>query len=152
MAEGWLRHLYGDRYEVHSAGTQATYIRPQAIHAMAETGIDISRHESKTLERYLNQPWAYVITVCDDANEACPTFPGGKVRLHWSFPDPSRATGSEDEQPAVYRQVREAIRERIEAFVTSKASVSSRPGRPAEHGCCRRECHGGQAVGGTLRR
>jgi arsenate reductase len=120
MAEGWLRHLHGDRYEVHSAGTEATHVRPPAIRAMAEVGIDISRAESKTLERYLDQPWAYVITVCDDANDACPTFPGGKVRMHWSFPDPSRATGSEDERLAVYRQVREAIRERIEAFVASE--------------------------------
>jgi arsenate reductase len=121
MAEGWLRHLYGGRYEVHSAGTEATHVRPHAIRAMAEAGIDISRHESKTLERYLDQPWDFVITVCDDANDACPALPGGKVRLHWSLPDPSRAPGSEDEQLAVYRQVREAIRERIEAFVTSEA-------------------------------
>ena len=121
MAEGWLRHLDGKRYEVHSAGTEATRVQPLAIRVMAEADIDISRHESKTLERCLNQPWDYVITVCDDANEACPAFPGGKVRLHWSFPDPSRVAGSEDEQLAVYRQVREAIRERIKAFVASEA-------------------------------
>lgn len=117
MAEGWLRHLAGERYEVASAGTQATQVRPLAIRAMAEVGIDISRHESKTLARYLHQPWDYVITVCDDANAACPTFPGGRHRLHWSFPDPACATGSEAEQLVVYRQVRDAIRARIAAFI-----------------------------------
>src|SRR5438552_17688398 len=94
MAEGWLRHLAGDRFEVHSAGTEATRVRPLAVQAMREAGIDISGQESKTLERYLNQPWDYVITVCDQANEVCPYFPGGKKRLHWSFPDPSQATGT----------------------------------------------------------
>ena len=113
MAEGWLRHLAGDRFEVASAGTEATRVRPLAIRAMHELGIDISRHESKTLERHLSEPWDDVITVCDDANEACPRFPGGKRRLHWSFPDPSKASGSEDEQLAVYRSVRDAIKTRI---------------------------------------
>jgi arsenate reductase len=113
MAEGLLRHLGGGRFEVHSAGTEATRVRPLAVRAMAELGIDISGHESKTLDRYLNQPWDDVVTVCDDANEACPFFPGGKRRRHWSFPDPSRAGGSEDEQLAAYRRVRDAIRARI---------------------------------------
>jgi arsenate reductase len=113
MAEGWLRHLAGDRFEVHSAGTEATRVRPLAIRAMEEVGVDITGHASKTLDRYLQEPWDYVITVCDDANEACPLFPGGKRRLHWSFPDPSKATGSEEEQFAVYRRVRDAIRVRL---------------------------------------
>lgn len=117
MAEGWLRHLYGDRYEVHSAGTEATRLRHLAIRAMSEVGIDISGQESKTLERYIDQPWEYVITVCDEANEACPLFPGGRGRLHWSFTDPSQATGTEEDQLAVYREVREAISARIEEFV-----------------------------------
>jgi arsenate reductase len=113
MAEGLLRHLGGDRFEVHSAGTEATRVRPLAVRAMAELGIDVSGYESKTLDRYLDQPWDDVVTVCDDANEACPFFPGGKRRRHWSFPDPSRAGGSEDEQLAAYRRVRDAIRARI---------------------------------------
>jgi arsenate reductase len=113
MAEGLLRHLGGDRFEVHSAGTEATRVRPLAVRAMAELGIDISGHESKTLDRYLDQPWDDVVTVCDDANEACPLFPGGKRRRHWSFPDPSRATGTDEERLAVYRRVRDAIRARI---------------------------------------
>jgi arsenate reductase len=113
MAEGFLRALGGDRFEGFSAGTEATRVRPLAIRAMAEQGIDISRQESKTLDRYRGEPFDYVITVCDQAAEACPVFPGARERLHWSFPDPSQATGSEAEQLATYRSVRDAIRARI---------------------------------------
>lgn len=114
MAEGLLRSLGGDRFEVFSAGTEATRVRPLAIQAMSELDIDISGQESKTLERYLNESFDEVITVCDAAAEACPIFPGATHRRHWSFPDPSQAKGSEAEQLAVYRRVRDAIRERIE--------------------------------------
>lgn len=117
MAEGWLRRLGGGRYEAHSAGTEATQVRALAVEAMREVGIDISQQESKTLKRYLGETWDYVITVCDQANESCPLFPGGKHRLHWSFPDPSKATGSKEEQLEVYRQVRDAIRVRVEELV-----------------------------------
>jgi arsenate reductase len=113
MAEGFLRALGGDRFEGFSAGTEATRVRPLAIRAMAEQGIDLSRQESKTLDRYRGEPFDYVITVCDQAAEACPVFPGARERLHWSFPDPSQATGSEAEQLATYRSVRDAIRARI---------------------------------------
>jgi len=113
MAEGFLRHLAGDRFEVHSAGTEATAVRPQAIEVMCELGIDFSGQESKTLERYLGQPFDYVITVCDEANEACPVFPGAIRRLHWSFEDPAQATGSEEERLRVFRSVRKQIVERI---------------------------------------
>src|SRR4051794_1832686 len=113
MAEGLLRRLGGDRFEAFSAGTEATRVRPLAVRAMAEEGIDISRQESKTLDRYLGEPFDAVITVCDQAAEACPVFPGAKRRLHWSFPDPSQATGTEDEQLATYRQVRDDIRAHI---------------------------------------
>jgi arsenate reductase len=113
-AEGMLRSLAGDHFEVYSAGTEATHVRPLAVRAMDEIGIDISGQESKTLERYLREPFDYVITVCDDANEACPFFPGAQSRLHWSFEDPSQATGSEEERLAVFRRVRDEIRERIE--------------------------------------
>jgi arsenate reductase (thioredoxin) len=115
MAEGLLRHLSGDCFEAFSAGTEATRVRPLAIMAMEEIGIDISGQESKTLDRYLNQPFDYVITVCDDANEACPFFPGAQGRLHWSFEDPSRAEGSEEERLAVFRSVRDRIGERVQA-------------------------------------
>jgi arsenate reductase len=113
MAEGLLRAIGADQYESFSAGTEATHIRPLAIRAMQELGIDISGQRSKVLTEYLKQPFDYVITVCDQANESCPNFPGALNRLHWSFPDPSKATGSEAEQLAVYRQVRDAIAERI---------------------------------------
>lgn len=121
MAEGLLRHLGGDRFEVYSAGTEATRVRPLAIRAMAELGIDIGDQQSKTLDRYLDEPFDAVITVCDDANEACPVFPQAKVRLHWSFPDPSRIQGTEEEQLAVYRSVRDAIRARIEGELLTKS-------------------------------
>jgi arsenate reductase len=114
MAEGLLRHLAGDRFEAHSAGTEAALVRPLAIRAMGELGIDISGQESKTLARYLGVPFDEVITVSDAANEACPAFPGAARRLHWSFEDPSTATGTEDERLATYRRVRDAIRARIE--------------------------------------
>ena len=113
MAEGLLRHLAGDRFEVHSAGTETTSVRPEAIEAMSELSVDISGQESKTLERYLGEPFDYVVTVCDDANEACPVFPGAENRLHWSFRDPSRAEGSEEERLEVFRKVREEIQGRI---------------------------------------
>ena len=114
MAEGLLRQLGGDHFEVFSAGTEATHVRPLAIKAMAERGIDISRQQSKTLERYLNEPFDEVITVCDAAAEACPFFPGAAHRRHWSLDDPSKATGSEAEQLAVYRRVRDELQMRIE--------------------------------------
>ena len=116
MAEAWLRHVAGDRFDAYSAGTEASAVRPLAVRAMAELGIDVSRQDSKTLDRFLHQPWDYVITVCDEANGACPVFPGGTERLHWSFPDPSKAAGDEQAQLAVYRQVRDAIRRRIDEF------------------------------------
>ena len=115
MAEGLLRHLARDRFEVMSAGTEATHVRPLAIRVMEEIGIDISGQESKTLDRYLQEPIDYVITVCDEANEACPFFPGAQSRLHWSFEDPSKAEGSEEERLAVFRRVRDGIKDRMQA-------------------------------------
>ena len=119
MAEGLLRALGGEHFEAFSAGTEATRVRPLAVRAMAELVIDISGQESKTLERYLDKSFDQVITVCDQANEACPVFFGARERMHWSFPDPSKGVGSEEEQLAVYRQVRDAIRERIERELLS---------------------------------
>ena len=123
VAEGLLRHLASDRFEVMSAGTEATHVRPLARRAMDEIGVDISGQESKTLERYLGEPFDYVISVCDDANEACPFFPGARSRLHWSFEDPSRAEGSEEERLAVFRSVRDRIRERIEVDLVATDEV-----------------------------
>jgi len=121
MAEGLLRHLGNERFEVFSAGTEATFVRPMAIQAMTELGIAISHQQSKTLDRYLGDPFDDVITVCDTAAEACPVFPGATRRRHWSFEDPSKATGSETEQLKVYRKVRDDIRERIENELLSDA-------------------------------
>jgi arsenate reductase len=115
MAEGMLRAWGAGRFEVESAGTEATPVRPEAIAVMAEIGIDIAGQESKTLERFLGRPFDRVITVCDDAREACPVFPGATQTTHWSFPDPSAASGSEDERLAVFRSVRDEIAERIRA-------------------------------------
>src|SRR6476660_6584538 len=98
MAEGLLRKLGGDRFEPFSAGTEATHVRPLAIRAMADLDIDISGQDSKTLDRYLDQRFDAVITVCDQANQACPVFFGARQRLHWSFHDPGTAIGTEDQQ------------------------------------------------------
>lgn len=119
MAEGLLRHLAGERFEVFSAGTEATFVRPQAIEVMREIGVDISGQESKTLNQYLGQSFDCVITVCDNANEACPVFPGNGKRLHWSLPDPSAATGTQEEQLAVFRTVRDQITKRIQSELVS---------------------------------
>jgi arsenate reductase len=115
MAEGFLRAFGGDRFDVASAGTEARGVHPFAIQAMAEEGIDISAHQSKTIDRYLGEPFDLVITVCDDAAEACPVFPNAGARRHWSFPDPSSAIGGDEQRFAVFAEVRDAIRERIEA-------------------------------------
>ena len=115
MAEGLLRSLGGPHFAVASAGTVATRVRPEAIAAMAELGIDISGHSSKTLERYLSEPWDEVITVCDDANDACPIFPGKAHRRHWSTPDPSGVQGDDAARLAAFRAARDSLRARIEA-------------------------------------
>jgi arsenate reductase (thioredoxin) len=114
MAEGLLRDIAGDRFEVFSAGTEATRVRPEAISVMAEMGVDISAQKSETLDRYLGESLDLVVTVCDDANESCPVFPGARERLHWSFPDPSKAAGGYDERLLAFRNVRDRIRARIE--------------------------------------
>jgi arsenate reductase len=108
MAEGLLGHLGGEKFEPFSAGTEATRVRPEAIEAMREIGVDISGQRSETLDRYLDEPFDYVVTVCDDANEACPVFPGAKVQLHWSLPDPSAVTG--EGRMGTFREVRDRIR------------------------------------------
>lgn len=110
MAEGLLRGLAGERFEPFSAGTEATRVRPEAIEAMREVGLDISSQESETLDRYLGEPFDYVVTVCDDANESCPVFPGAKERLHWSLPDPSAVTEEGGERMEAFRSVRDKIR------------------------------------------
>lgn len=119
MAEGLLRHLAGDRFEVESAGTIASFVRPQAIAAMAEIGIDISGHRSKCLDEFLDESFDYVITVCDNAAENCPVFPGKATRVHWSFDDPAEATGSDLEVLKVFERVRDEIKVKLEEFLAN---------------------------------
>ena len=124
MAEGFLRALAGDRFEVASAGTEATRVHPLAIRAMGEVRIDLVGHTSKTLDRFLDQPWDYVLTVCDSANERCPVFPARTTRIHWSFEDPSQATGTEQERLAVFRRVRDEIAGRLRVWLEEQGKSS----------------------------
>lgn len=119
MAEGLLRALGHDRFEVMSAGTERTQVRPEAIEAMSELDIDISHHTSKSLDGYVDQHFDLVITVCDDANESCPIFPNAKERWHWSIDDPSRATGTQDEKMNAFRKARDELKGRVEAEILS---------------------------------
>ena len=114
MAEGWVNHLLGDRWEARSAGTRpAAAVHPLAIRAMAEVGVDISGGKPEHVSAYLDQHWDLVITVCDSAKETCPLFPRPVEQIHISFPDPAEAAGSEDERLAVFRAVRDDIRARL---------------------------------------
>jgi arsenate reductase (thioredoxin) len=117
LAEGILRGAAGDLVEVASAGSKpAGYVHPLAIRAMQEIGIDISSHRSKHLNEFLDRPVTTVITVCGNADQACPTFPGQVHRHHWAFDDPAHAQGTEAEQLAVFRRVRDEIRKVFEAY------------------------------------
>ena len=114
MAEGWINHELGDTWLARSAGTDpAARVHPLAVSAMAEVGVDISDGVPEMVGRYLDQPWDLVITVCDSAKETCPVFPGTVEQIHISFPDPADAEGSDDERMAVFRSVRDAIREQL---------------------------------------
>jgi arsenate reductase (thioredoxin) len=117
MAEGFLRSMAHDRFEAGSAGTEKTTVNPLAIRAMAERGIDISGQTSKQYEDVAQQGWDYVITVCDDANERCPFVPRTVKRLHWSFEDPSRAVGTEEQRLTVFRRVRDQIEARLATWL-----------------------------------
>ena len=116
MAEGLLRHLAGDRFDVASAGVAPTEVRPEAIAVMRELGIDISHHRSKSVDEFLGQDFDYVITVCDNANEQCPIFPSNTKRIHWSFADPAAAEGDDEARLAVFRRVRDEIFDRLRLF------------------------------------
>ena len=116
MAEGLLRHIASDRFEVFSAGVEPSYVRPQAIEAMREIGIDISAQSSKSVDEFARQEFDYVITVCDNAREHCPVFPGKTERIHWSFDDPAKAEGDEGAVLTVFRRVRDEIKGRLREF------------------------------------
>jgi arsenate reductase len=117
MAEALLRSLGGADFEVFSAGTDPKGLNPLAVEVMRETGIEISRHESKSLSRYFGQSFDYIITVCDRARDNCPTFPGDNERIHWGYDDPAAASGSREQQLAVFRRVRNEISERLRLWV-----------------------------------
>ena len=114
IAEGLLRHFYGNRYQVQSAGTDPAVLNPKAVQVMAEIGIDISRQHSKSVSKFENDSFDTVVTVCDRANETCPLFLGNVKRIHWSFIDPAEAEEDEETALAVFRKVRDQIREHID--------------------------------------
>jgi arsenate reductase len=117
MAEALLRSLGGADFEVFSAGTDPKGLNPLAVEVMRETGIDISGHQSKPLDRFLGQSFDYIITVCDRARDNCPTFPGDNARIHWGYDDPAAATGSHEQRLAVFRRVRNELSERLRLWV-----------------------------------
>jgi arsenate reductase len=121
MAEGLVNHFLGDRIQAFSAGTEATRINPLAARVMAEIGIDLAKHRSKTMDEFVNETFDYVITLCGDANEKCPLFFGGVQRVHLGFDDPSRLPGSDDEVLPEYRRVRDEIKERIGQFFAAES-------------------------------
>ncbi len=116
MGEGLFRHEVGDRFDVFSAGTRATFVRPEAIAVMAELGIDLSTQWSKTIDEFLGEEFAYVVTVCDNANESCPLFPGSTRRIHWGLNDPAAVTGSEDHRRGAFRRIRDELHNLVREF------------------------------------
>jgi arsenate reductase (thioredoxin) len=121
MAEGWLRNLAGDRFEVASAGVEPGTLNPLAVEAMGEVGIDISHHKAQGIKEYLGcWPVYYLVIVCDKAAETCPRiWPGSRERLHWFFEDPASAQGTRAEKLEVFRRVRDEIREQIEEWLAT---------------------------------
>ncbi len=117
MAQGWLRALAGERFRVVSAGTHPTRVNPLAIAAMRERGVDISHQRSKSVTRFLDRRFEYVITVCDQAAEACPSFPGAAQRLHWSFADPAAVTGDDATRSQAFSVARDAIEARLREWL-----------------------------------
>jgi arsenate reductase (thioredoxin) len=116
MAEALLRHHGGDRFEVHSAGTEPRGVNPLTLRVLDEAGLDGSALRSKSVEGYLGQRFDYVVTVCDTARQSCPVFPGVHDSLHWGYEDPAEAEGTEDERLAVFRRVFIQLSERIQQF------------------------------------
>jgi arsenate reductase len=121
MAEGWLRHLAGDHYDVVSAGTEPSAVNPFAVAAMKERGIDISAHTSKPVARFLGETFHVLITVCDNAREECPIFPGALQRIHWPLEDPAAATGTDSERLETFRRIRDEVETRVRAWLAEQA-------------------------------
>ena len=123
MAEGLLRDRYGDRYEVHSAGTEPGGVNPFAVEVMDESGIDISDHTSDPIEAFDDMPLDIVVTVCDDAAENCPYIPARKKNVHQGFEDPSAVTGTDEEKRAAFRRIRDELTDWIDETFGSKGSL-----------------------------
>lgn len=121
MAEGLLRHDAGDLFEVFSAGTKPTRVRPEAITVMHELGIDIANQRSKSLDEFAGQEFDYVITVCDDTKENCPIVPAKARPIHWSIEDPAAVAGTEEQRLAVFRRIRDELREHLRSLVHGEA-------------------------------
>ncbi len=129
IAEGILRNAVGSLVEVQSAGSKpAGYVHPLAVRVMKEIGIDISAHRSKHVDEFLAKPVETVITVCGDADQACPMFPGQANRYHWGFDDPAHATGTEEEKLVVFRRVRDEIKKVFEAYAAGRKNEAARKG------------------------
>jgi len=119
LAEGYLRHFAGEKAQIYSAGIETHGVNPKAIQVMAEDGIDISAHTSNNVAEYINIPFDYLITVCDNANENCPYFPGKMERFHYNFPDPAKAQGTPEEVMNEFRRVRDLIKTYCRDFVNN---------------------------------
>jgi len=122
MGEGLFRAEGGGGFEIFSAGTRPSAVRPEAIAVMKEIGIDISGHRSKSVDEFSGQAFDYVVTVCDNARDSCPVFPAGSERMRWSFEDPAAVQGSEQERLAAFRRIRDLIHERVRAFVLERGA------------------------------
>ena len=124
MGEGLFRHEGRGAYEVASAGTKPSHVRPEAIAVMKELGIDISGHRSKSVNEFEGQSFDYVVTVCDNARANCPVFPAGTDRIHWSFEDPAAVQGGEQELLAAFRRIRDEIHERVKTFFQDRGATA----------------------------
>jgi arsenate reductase len=125
MAEGLLRHDAGDRFEVFSAGTKPSHVRPEAVTVMRDLGIDVSGHRSKSVDEFADQNFDYVLTVCDSAKESCPVFPGKAVSLHHNFEDPAALAGPEEARLNLFRRVRDELRAYLRTFAANKPAPST---------------------------
>jgi arsenate reductase len=123
MAEGLINHDLGERVQAYSAGIEPSSVHPMAVKVMEELGIDISHHRSKGLEEFADQKFDYVITLCSQANEACPVFFGGTQKMHMDFPNPAAVQGSEEEKKSAFRQVRDQIRKKVVGFLSEEKGV-----------------------------
>ena len=123
MAEGFLRHLAGNRFEVFSAGVNPTEVNPLAIKVMGEVGVDISGQRSKSVMEFIGQKFDYVITVCDNAKQTCPIFPGKYEKIHWNLEDPAQTKRTEEERLLIFRKVRNQIKGNIIEFLNSAVSL-----------------------------